>query len=291
MRIGIIAVPYHLGQENVGLGAGPTRWLEAGLVDALRSAGHDVDLRVVRRRGPFTTEPEAIEAVNGALAIAVGEVVETDGFPLVLAGNCNSSMGTLGGLPEERPGVVWFDAHGDFNTPESSPTGFFDGMPIAIATGACHAGLWERVAARPPLREEDIVLAGVRDLDPDERVRVEGSSLHVVPASAIRREGVESALAGPLEALRSRTSDLYLHVDVDVLDPEVARFNELQAAEGLSLEDLVRAIRRIAGRFRVRAAALTAYDPAADPDGHGAGVGIEIARLIAQVVGQDETGP
>lgn len=280
MRVRVLAVPYDLGHEDRGMGRGPGRWLEAGLPNALRAAGHAVEVTTVRRGSPWREELAAIEDVNGSLADAVRAAAERDELPLVLAGNCNSALGTVAGLGGAPIGVVWFDAHGDFNTPETSPGGFFDGMAISILTGACHRDMWERLASADPLPESHVVLAAVRDLDPAERVRLDGSEVLRVPADEIRARGIGDSLGPALDGLSDRVSSVYLHIDIDAVDPTVARVNSYQAPDGLTLEELRDAIDRIRARVEIRAAALTAFDPEHDGDGRGASAGIELARTL-----------
>lgn len=281
MRIEIVLAPYHLGQENEKQGRGPVRLLEAGIDVALRSDGHEVYSRMVRRGGRQVEELAAIEEVDRRVAAAVHGALEKGSFPFVLAGDCNSCIGTLGGLGSGSLVVIWFDAHGDFNTPDTSPSGFFDGMAISVITGACHTDLWERVAGRPPIPESNVVLAGVRDLDPAEEERLLGSSLRTVRGGAIRSEGIEAALDPVLDLLSERARDAYVHVDMDALDPAVVEPNAYRAPGGLRLEEMLDAIRHVGERFRIRAAALTAYDPDFDRRNAGTGVGIAVARAIA----------
>src|SRR3990170_107753 len=142
MRVRLIEVPYHMGMEGVGMGGGPTRLLEDGAARPVREAGATVRVTRVRLGRRPTDTLSALADVNARLARQVAAAVRDGTFPLVLAGNCNSCLGTIAGLFPARVGLVWLDAHGDFHTPETSRTGFLDGMPLAIAAGHCHAALW-----------------------------------------------------------------------------------------------------------------------------------------------------
>lgn len=280
----VISVPFQIGRRDHGQGRGPARWLEAGLTTALKEPQRQVSVVQVERDGGLDDEISVIESVNRNLARAVRESVQADLFPLVLAGDCNSSIGTLGGLGSDRIAVVWFDAHGDFNTPATSPSGYFDGLTLSIAVGACYADLWGRVAARPFIAESDILMIGVRDLDPAERQRLDASQLGIASAEAIRSDGPK-AVEAPLAALEASVQTAYVHFDVDALDPGEARCNSFQATDGISLEDAKAIIAMVGRRFGIRAAALTAFDPAFDEGGRAAVAGIELARHILDAAG------
>jgi arginase len=108
----------------------------------------------------------ASAAVNQALQAAVQPAVTAGQLPIVLAGSCDAAIGVIAGLDPGHCGVVWVDAHGDFNTPQSSASGFFPGMSLAVVTGHCRQQLWASLGGRPPVPEELVVLAGVRSLSP-----------------------------------------------------------------------------------------------------------------------------
>jgi arginase len=239
----LIQVPYHLGRRDVALGAGVPVLAEA-LADGR------ADLISVDAEPETTNEIAASMAVVRALADRVRGVR----FPIVLAGNCNSCLGTVTGVGG-GVGVVWFDAHPDFNTPDTTTSGFFDGMALAMLTGAGWGALRTGLAVVP---EEHVVHVGARDMDRLERRRLETSRLAVV-----RRPPLDDALA----ELRTRVDAVYVHVDLDVLDPSVGRANRFAAEDGLTLDELERAIEAVGERFEIRAAALTAYEPECDPQG------------------------
>src|SRR2546423_13798265 len=103
------------------------------------------------------------------LSTAVRETREASRFPIVLAGNCNTAVGTLAGLGAESTGVAWFDAHGDFNTPETTTSGFLDGTAVAIITGRCWTQLACTVPEFAPIADERVCLIGTREVDALER--------------------------------------------------------------------------------------------------------------------------
>jgi arginase len=246
----LVQVPYHLGREG-GLGKG-VPVLATALADL---ADENVIVAHEREPEPANETAGCFDVVR-ALSTSVSSVVDDGRFPLVLAGNCHSSLGTCAGLG--RPvGVVWLDAHADFNTPETTTSGFFDGMALALLTGACWEALRRTVPGHRPVAEEHVVLVA-RDLDPAEEQRLSSSSV-------LRAE--MDALPDALDRLRERVEDVYLHVDLDVLDESVGRANWFAGEGGATVEQLQAAIDDVGARFTIRAAALTAYTPDTDPEG------------------------
>jgi arginase len=261
MDVVAIQVPYHLGHGEGGLAAGV-----APLAEAVAAKPEVVR---VERGGPLHNEIAASFDVVRALATRVRQ---TRGFPLVLAANCHSSLGTVAGLRSDV-GVVWFDAHGDFNTPDTTESGFFDGMALAMLTGSGWRVLRESVEGLRPVPEERVVLVGARDLDEPEREQLD--------ASRIARPAL-AELPQALDALRELVDAVYVHVDLDVLDPSVGRANWFAADDGLLLPELLDAIDAIAERFTIRAAALTAYAPECDPERAIPAAAREIARHLTR---------
>jgi arginase len=202
--------------------------------------------------------PEVRRSIELDLRLAdrVRAAAADGAFPLVVAGNCNSCLGTVSGVGTDGLGVVWLDAHADFDTPEDNRSGFFDVMALSTLTGSA----WQAQRARltTPVAEEDVVLAAVRDLEPYQRERVQRSRLRVVPGAL---DGFEEAL----DALH--TPRVYLHLDLDALDARAGAANAYAAPGGPSLERYLEAVDAVFDRFAVAAAALTSYDPAADADG------------------------
>ena len=140
-EIRLLAVPYEVGALRVGVGRGPERLIEAGAERALERHGASVSLEIIELNEDLRDRSGASEAgaafeLIGLLAAAVHKAMDDGAFPVILSGSCLASLGVVTGLQERTPGVVWFDAHGDFNTPESTVDGYFDGMPLATLTGA-----------------------------------------------------------------------------------------------------------------------------------------------------------
>jgi arginase len=257
----LIAVPYHLGRRDYGLGKGVPVLVEALGGDALEVA-YEAD---------FRNEVAASMGVIRELAARVHETTAAGSLPFVVAGNCNSSLGTVAGIGGDV-GVVWFDAHADFNTPDTTESGYFDGCSLAMLTG----NGWPRLrAGLPAIPEEHVVLAGARDIDRGEQERLDASRVQVASVSE---------LEPALDKLRSRVDSVYVHVDLDVLDPSVGRANWYAVGGGPQLDELAGAIDSIGERFTIRAAALTAYAPECDPDRViPAAAKVIFERLVAKI--------
>ena len=283
MNISLISSPYYLGHRDVGMGAGPTRLLQGGAVQTMQAAGHDVSTRTLEFDGSVDHEVGATFAINALLAEQVRRATAAGAFPIVLAGNCCSCLGTVAGLGVNDISVAWLDAHGDFHSPDTSGSGFFDGMGLHIATGNSWRAMAETIPGFTPVAERDVILAGVRDLDAGEDEALERSAVCLVDYTTLSAKGIAGALAAPLDALSSRKRDLYLHVDIDVLDPEVAPANAYQPDGGLQLEELREALEMIGDRFQVRAAALACYDPELDAAGKGLEAGLEVLRMFGDI--------
>ncbi|HEV1284562.1 MAG TPA: arginase family protein [Bryobacteraceae bacterium] len=248
----MIAVPYHLGRRGVEVGRGPLV-----ILDALKEP-----CEMIEGDG-------GIADINSRLARAVAL---HDRPVVVLAGNCNSCLGTLAGLDD--PGIVWFDAHGDFNTPETTISGALEGMSLAIATGHCHPELMSR-----PVPEENVVLAATRSLDPLEEVRLHESD--VLKLASL------DALPSAVDELAGRVSTIYLHLDLDVLDPAISPGVNFSEPGGILPEELFGAVQYVMSTGKLGAVAIANFNPDRDRDGRTLGI---IQELIKNLLAADERG-
>jgi arginase len=280
MDIALIKVPYHAGDEHHGAGAGPGR-LEASAGDLLRAQGHRVSIAVAQRHGRFRDTASSSAAVNRSVASLTREALTAGAVPLVLAGSCVTCHGVLAGLNHRRCGAVWIDAHGDFNTPETSTSGFFPGMSLAVATGACYRNYWRQITDAPWLVEGDVVMFGVRDLSPDaERERLERSAITVVGW----RDGEPGAeIEAALDGLAERVRDIYLHLDLDGFAPDIAPgVADEPVPGGLTLKQAQRIIFASASRFCIRAATLATFTPDGDEDEKTLRLGLRLIEMLAE---------
>lgn len=263
------------------MGLGPTVLLQRErLARVLEEDGFAVRVSVVEEPTEIEHEIRRTFEIDRRLARLVRAAKKGGRFPLVLAGNCNSSLGTTAGLETSELGVVWLDAHADFDVPDDNLSGFFDVMALSTLTGSCWAALRRTIGGFREIPEDRIVLAAVRDLERYQRQRLQRSRVTVVDAPRILDEGVR-ALAPALDHLGEVTSALYVHVDLDSLDPAQGRANEYAAPGGLSLRELQWVFELIQRRFRVLGAAVTAYNPAFDETRRMGQTAVEVVRELA----------
>lgn len=283
MDVCLVQVPYMAGDDRHDAAAGPPRLLAAGAVDMFTGRGGGVRVERVGRRGPFADTASSSAQVNRELAAVVRRTVEAGAVPVALAGSCTASMGVVGGFDHAGCGVVWLDAHADFNTPESTASGYFPGMSLAVLTGHCYRNYWARIGDSAPVPEEAVALIGVRDVSPAaERRRLERSRVAV----AEWRDG--QPLTDPiavLDGLAERVADVYVHVDLDAFAPEIAPgVVDRPVPGGLSRDDARSIITATGQRFRIRAATLATYTPALDHDGETLRTALDVLQAIGDAL-------
>jgi arginase len=279
MPVDLITVPYDSSLRGTRMGAGPTHFLENGAAERVRAvAGTVRETGVVTAPG-FHAEIATAFDLARATAFAVRAARGHGAFPLVLAGNCVTALGVLASLPPDT-GIVWLDAHADLNTPETTRSGFLDGMALSVVLGRCWAGMTGAVQGFSPVAEENVVLIGARDLDPAEREYLERARIQHLGADAARG----GALAEALDALAGRVRQVYLHVDLDVHDPAEGAANGFAAPGGLTAAEVRRVAGEVAARVPIAAASITAYDPACDADGRMLEIGLALMETIAGLV-------
>lgn len=263
MKIHILTVPYDSGYYNTRMGAGPHQLIHLGLENVLQAAGHQVIIEEITPSHPFRAEIATAFELQRQVAIRIQSLNLGDMFPLVLSGNCNTAVGTLSGIDMETIGVIWFDAHVDFNTPETTTGGFFDGMGVAIATGRCWAAMASQVPGFVPIADERVLYVGVRDIS-SEQINLDRSQLTLVKAAQIHDIGIQAALAPALKKLQAYTQRVYIHLDLDVFDSSISPANEYAAADGLTLSEMHTAIQLIQEHCVIVAAGVASYDPSFD---------------------------
>jgi arginase len=287
-EIRLLVVPYEGGALRMGVGRGPERLLEDGAEEALAGHGAKVTRETVELRQHRRDESGASEAGAGfelirLVASRVKRAIDDCAFPVLLSGSCFAGVGVVNGLGESSPGVVWFDAHGDFNTPESTIDGYFDGMGVAILTGGAWPNLVKETGART-MPESAVVLAGARDFDPLEQDRLESSAVRHIPPGSIRGD---AAVSRVVEAMDPAPSGLYVHVDLDVLDSDEAKVNIYSAPDGLSADQLVAHVRSLLDTCPVRALSLTAYDPEVDVDDRVPPIAMRLLEAVAARIARE----
>lgn len=254
LKFALITFRYSVDTHS-GATTGPDALLNAGVAELLRGHGHEVI-------GPFHTQLTAEEAgaygawnkiglANGQLSRVVRQAIMADAFPFVLESNCYAALGVLAGLqvetsqPSVRCGMVWIDAHGDCHTPETTMSGMLSGMPVAMATGMCLDRLRKQAGLEPPISPRDVVMVCVRASDPLERELIDNAGIEVVPVEDIRGKGWQ--LRAAMDRLSSTVDRIYVHFDIDALDPSELAELRLTEPDGPTRDEMAAAVTDIMG--------------------------------------------
>lgn len=228
--ITVIGVPLDLGAGRRGVDMGPSAIRYANVKERLEKAGYDVvDLGNLNVPSPETYKVEntsvrylkEVKAVNEELAVAVLNILEAGRFPLVLGGDHSIAIGTIAGVAKQKSdlGVLWFDAHGDLNTPETSPTGNIHGMPLAVSLGIGNYDLVNILDYHPKVKPGNVVIIGARDLDKGERKIIKEQGIKVYTMHEIDRMGMANVMEEAIFHLKRCTDGVHLSLDLDGMDP------------------------------------------------------------------------
>lgn len=290
-KIGVIGVSYNTGSKGISIEKGSAALRNAGIVKVLQEFSRvedfgnlNVTLPAADNSNPKLLKPNQVEALCKALAKKITVTVDAGFLPFVIGGDCSALMGIVEGLrsSNQRIGMVYMDAHGDFNTPETTPSGIIGGMDVAIAAGRGPRTLVGMFGHSPLLREESIILLGVRDLDPLEAKALANSKVRVYTREKIRLQGAENAAKEVVTYLESVCDCVYLHVDLDVLDASVFSAAGLPVPDGLLKEEFLGIVKALTESGLLGGVALMAFDAAKDVDGNQAS---RIVGLVAEAFG------
>ena len=267
MRVHVVTVPYRYDQPDEGLGLGPSRLLEEGLLDAISAAGHE-QTGSSEACLPDDAREQGRTAVNiGRLGSETASLVaqrRTQGEAVfVVAGDDTATIGVVAGLQQADGagtplGIVWFDAHGDFNTPETSYSGILAGMPLAILAGLAGPRWREAAGIVVPIATDRIVLAGARDFDEKEEVLLRSTEVHRVTAPDVRAKAPFTSVIG---RLASSVSIIYVNIDLDVLDPRLVPSSTTPSPNGLEIDDVAEALGQVMATGKVAAVSITSLNP------------------------------
>ncbi len=295
MTIEIIGAPQDLGQSLRGVDMGPSAIRVAGLVERLTGLGYQVvdrgDIHCCSIATHDAGDPRAryAEAVLHDVEVLAGEVekaARAGHFPLVLGGDHSISIGTLGGLArvEPRQALVWIDAHADFNTPDTSPSGNIHGMPVAHILGDGDPRLAAAAGVQPKALEDHTVLIGLRDVDPGEAERLKASAVRYFTMRDIDEQGVTAVVdATVAHATRDGVDRLHLSFDMDAIDPRHAPGTGTPVTGGLTYRESHLMMELFHEAGVVTSAEFVEVNPALDERNRTAEMAVE---LIASLLGQ-----
>lgn len=250
-RIEIIGAPSTFGQKKLGVNLGPDAIRYAGLLSRLKKMGLDVidkgnievptlDVEKFNSDQEGLRNYDEIVTVSENLSKATSEIVKKGNFPLTLGGDHSIAVGSISGISQhyENLGVIWYDAHGDLNVPEESPSGNVHGMPLRILAGDGPDELVNINDFTPKVKPENIVLIGMRDLDEGERKYIKDKNIKTFTMADIDRFGIQEVIERSLEYLKSRNIDgLHFSLDVDALDPAETPGTGTRVMGGLSYRE------------------------------------------------------
>lgn len=232
LNVSIIGVPMDHGQNRRGVDMGPSAIRYAGVVERIENLGHTVkdegDIRVGHADGKIDTNTNlrnmaVITEAMEELGEKVQAVTETGNFPLVLGGDHSIAIGTLAGISpnHENLGVIWYDAHADMNTSETSPSGNIHGMPLAASFGHGHEKLTQIRGFSPKVKPENIVIIGARSVDPGERELIRERGIKVYSMHEIDKMGMDFVIEDSIRYLKEerKTDGVHLSLDLDGIDP------------------------------------------------------------------------
>ncbi len=284
----IIGVPLDLGQSHRGVDMGPGALRYAGLQARLQRLGYEIrdagnlDVPV---RDALTEEREvhylpAIRKVCEATYLAGRKAVEQGVIPVFLGGDHSLAIGSIGGVTHLEPaGVIWIDAHGDFNIPETSDSGNIHGMTLAVLLGQGFPELVNVGRTGAKLKASDVVMIGVRDLDARERRRLRESGIIVYTMRDIDERGMSAITNEALDRLKHRKR-LHVSLDVDGLDPMEVPGVGTTSPGGLTYREAQLLMEIIADAERLVSLDIVEINPILDQRNQTARIAVELAASL-----------
>ncbi|KAF9765906.1 hypothetical protein IL306_001737 [Fusarium sp. DS 682] len=266
--ITLILSPYHVGIANMAVGRGPTYLQNRGIIDVIRKKGFPVHEVIVP-----SVEDDLDDEITRSFELIrrtsklVRSAQETCSFPIILAGNCSASVGVAAGLSHavsqlgKELGCVWFDAHDDFNTPDTMASGYFDSMPIAMMSGLGFKTLLSSVPGFKMMNLEKLVHVGMRDVSDIERHHVEEAGLSVVWGDESTKVHFEAELSKFLDEKGTELQPTLVHLDADCLDTSIGWANRFAAPGGLLKEDMLGCLQTTVAKSIPLALTVASFDP------------------------------
>lgn len=293
----IFGVPMDLGQGRRGVDMGPSAVRYAGLQERLQRLGYsviDMGNIVVHQAEELDVAAETIEgnalylkevaAVCERICEKSRTCIQADERLIYIGGDHSISIGTVAGVVSQRPniGLLWIDAHGDFNTPQTSPSGNIHGMPVAVLLGKGPEQLTHIGGIVPKLRPEQVVMIGIRDLDATERRNLRESGIKVFTMRDIDEHGIAKVVREAVNRL-SAFPRLHVSLDLDSLDPEIAPGVGTPVPGGLSYREAHLMMEILADSDKVHSLDIVEINTILDTQNSTARIAVE---LTASLFGQ-----
>lgn len=278
-KVRILGVPLDLGQERRGVDMGPSAVRAAGLNQALKSLGHEVEdagnihVRLPEEQ-PFGNQSakylKEIADTSQEVADRISKTLEAGFFPLTLGGDHSIAIGTIAGVAKyfrdrnQEVGCLWIDAHADMNTPETSPSGNIHGMPFAASLGHGPESLTQIFGFAPKLRPDKCALVGIRDLDGQERQVVRGSGVNLFTMREVDEMGMRNVMERAINLVSKGTAGFVVSFDMDVVDPDDAPGVGTPVRGGITYREAHLALEMIADSGKMLAFDLVEVNPIID---------------------------
>lgn len=284
----IIGVPIDLGQDKRGVDMGPAAIRYAGLAARLTALEYDItdigNLTVPVRETLADEQHQhylpSMSRVCTAAYQAGRNALKEGCIPVFIGGDHSLAIGSIGGISFTEPvGVIWIDAHGDFNTPETTSSGNTHGMTLATLLGEGYPELVNVGRPGRKLKAEDVVMIGIRDLDPDERIRLRRSGITFYTMRDIDERGISAITREALERLEHR-GRLHVSLDMDGLDPLVAPGVGTPSPGGLTYREGQLMMEIIADSRRLSSLDIVEINPILDICNQTALLAVELAASL-----------
>lgn len=274
-KLSIIGMPMDLGQMRRGVDMGPSAIRYAGINERLSVLFDEIedlgDIAVGRPEVKIDPNSnlrnlELVAEKNRLLADEVDNIIESKSFPLVLGGDHSIAIGTLAGVSKhyKNLGVIWYDAHGDLNTAETSPSGNIHGMPLAASLGLGHEMLTQIGGYAPKVKPENIVIIGARALDDGEKDLIKEMGIKVFTMHEIDRLGMAAVIEETVNYLKDKTDGVHLSLDLDGLDPTDAPGVGTPVTGGISYRESHLAMEMLAEAKIITSAEFVEVNPILD---------------------------
>lgn len=274
-KLTIIGMPMDLGQMRRGVDMGPSAIRYAGIFERLSKLFSTIedwgDIAVGRPETIIDKQSNLknlhlIAEKNQMLAEMVDKIIQSKSFPLVLGGDHSIAIGTLAGLAKhyKNLGVIWYDAHGDLNTAETSPSGNIHGMPLAASLGYGHERLTNLLGISPKIKPEHVVIIGARSLDEGERRLIKELGIKVFTMHEIDRMGMTKVMEETVRYLKDKTDGVHLSLDLDGLDPNDAPGVGTPVPGGISYRESHLAMEMLAESGLITSAEFVEVNPILD---------------------------
>jgi arginase len=296
--VSLIGVPLDLGAGRRGVDMGPSAMRVAEVDARLAALGYDVSdrgdlpVKIQETQGPGDARLKYLREileVCSCLRDRVGEALGEGSLPVVLGGDHSIAMGTIAGLARhfhargEKVGLVWFDAHADANTAETSPTGNIHGMPLSAVLGLGAPSLVNLAGHAPMVEGSHAALVGVRDVDPAERANVRATGVGAFTMRDVDERGMRSVMEEAIARAGTGTAGIHVSFDVDGIDPDYAPGVGTPSPGGLSYREAHLAMEMLADTGRVVSAELVEVNPILDDRN---GTAVLAVELLSSLLGK-----